>query len=329
MPLTFQTLIRHNKNMSLALVVFLMLLLALLSGVAAVALSGVSPEFGLDIFIYGAGLGFCFALFGSGISYFAGGGIVCAISDARRIEHPDDPVLFNVVAEMAIAGGLPMPGVCIVPDESPNAFATGRDPRHALVAITTGLRKKLSRDELQAVIAHEMAHIKNYDIRLMMLVAVYAGLIVLISDFFMRSLRSSFTFGGPMVRGEGRGIGKRGNLVLLIVFIAGSVLLAWLAPLIARLMQFAISREREYLADATAVQFCRNPLALAGALKKIAFDPQPLQAQNRALEHLYIINPSSKLKLGAPDLDSVWSTHPPLIKRIAKLNALASEHTQA
>lgn len=326
MALSFKTLIRHNKNMSFGLVVLMMMLLSLLSGAVTLALSGVSPEFGLDIFIYGAGLGFCFSLLASGVTYFGGAGIISAISDARRIEHPDDPVLFNVVAEMAVASGLPMPGVYLIHDEAPNAFATGRDPRHAIVAITTGLRRKLSRDELQAVIAHEMAHIKNFDIRLMMLVAVYAGLIVLISDFFLRSMRNSFTFGGPLRRDEPRAMGRRGNLIILMVFILGSVLLAWLAPLIARFLQLAVSREREYLADATAVQFCRNPLALAAALKKIAFDPEQLRTRNRALEHLYIINPASALKHGTPDYDSAWATHPPLIKRIARLNALANEY---
>ncbi|MCO6429656.1 MAG: M48 family metallopeptidase [Deltaproteobacteria bacterium] len=324
MTLTFETLITHNKRASLGLMAAMMLVLALLCGAILNVFYGVSGEFDWGVFSYGAVIG-CLA--GSGaavVSYFFGSRIIALINDARPIERHEDTVLFNVVEEMAIAAGLPMPKIYVIPDESPNAFATGRDPKNAIIGITTGLRKKLDRDELQAVIAHEMAHIKNYDIRLMMLVAVFAGIIVLVSDFFLRSFINDLPFRGRR-RGYTRSSSKKGSGLAIIALVV-ALLLAWLAPLLAKLLQLAVSREREYLADSTAVQLCRNPLALAGALKKIALDPEKLEYDNRATEHLFIVNPDPKRRLSNADKDSIWSTHPPLIKRIAKLNKLAGAY---
>src|ERR671910_486725 len=192
------------------------------------------------------------------ISYFAGDKMVLAASRAREITHDDAPVLFNVVEEMSIASGLPMPKVYIVDDSAPNAFATGRDPEHATVAVISGLLEKLDRDELQGVMAHEMFHVANFDIRYSILV----GITVLISDFFLRG----FWFGGG--RGGGRRGGDGGGQIQLIMMLV-AIVLAILAPLFARLLQLSISRQREFLADATAVRLTRYPKGLADALQKI------------------------------------------------------------
>ncbi len=330
MSLTFETLIQHNKSVSRWLVVAICLVLALIGGIVSLGLFGPLIRGGdlpsrliSSIFIHGAMAGVALALIGSIVSYYCGSFIVSLVNNSKPIEHCEDPELFNVVEEMAIAAGLPMPRIHIIFDESPNAFATGRDPKHAIIGITTGLRRKLSRDELQAVIAHEMAHIKNYDIRLMMLVGVYAGIIVLISDFFCRSFLHGFRLRGRTTRSGPSASDYSVHPVIGLLMVLVALLFAWMAPFLAKILQLAISREREYLADATAIKFCRNPLALASALKKIATDPDELELDNRATEHMFIINPDPKRRLQRADRDSVWSTHPPLIKRIQRLHQLA------
>jgi heat shock protein HtpX len=248
------------------------------------------------------------------ISYYGGDKVVLAASRAREITHDDAPVLFNVVEEMSIAAGLPMPKIFIVDDSAPNAFATGRDPAHATVAVTSGLLEKLDRDELQGVIAHEMSHVANFDIRYSMLVGILVGTTVLISDFFLRGL----WFGG------GRGGGRRGGdgggqLQIIMILIA--IVLAILAPLFARLLQLSISRQREFLADATAVRLTRNPKGLADALEKISGDREVLEVANRATAHLYIVNPIKKFEKRSKGL---FSTHPPIEERIMILRAMES-----
>ena len=247
------------------------------------------------------------------ISYYAGDKMVLAASRAKEITHDDAPVLFNVVEEMTIAAGLPMPKVYIVDDTAPNAFATGRDPEHASVAVTKGLLEKLDRDELQGVIAHEMSHVANFDIRYSMLVGILVGTTVLISDFFLRGL----WFGGG--RGGGRRDGGGGQLQIIMIIIA--VVLAILAPLFARLLQLSISRQREFLADTTAVRLTRNPKGLADALQKISGDREVLEVANRATAHLYIANPIKKFEKRSKGL---FSTHPPIEERIMILRAMES-----
>ena len=242
------------------------------------------------------------------LSYFAGDRMVLAASRAKEITHDDAPVLFNVVEEMSIASGLPMPKVYIVEDSAPNAFATGRDPEHASIAVTKGLLRKLDRDELQGVVAHEMAHVGNFDIRYAMLVGILVGTTVLISDFFLRGL----WFG----RGGGR---REGGNQLQIIMIIIAVVLAILAPLFARLLQLSISRQREYLADATAVRLTRNPKGLADALAKISGDREVLEVANRATAHLYIVNPIKRFEKRSKGL---FSTHPPIEERIRILRAM-------
>lgn len=251
------------------------------------------------------------ALVWIGISYFNGASILLSASGAREIQKADHPQLFNVVEELTIASGLPMPKIYIIEDSAPNAFATGRDPEHAAVAITTGLLKKLDRAELQGVMAHELSHIQNRDILYATLIGALAGAIILISDVFLRSLR--FGIGRSSRGGKNKGGGGAALVVLL------GLILALLAPLIARLLQLSVSRQREYLADASAAMMTRYPEGLASALEKIARDPDRLEVASRATQHLYIVNPFEKDQWS---LDSLWSTHPPLEERIKRLRAL-------
>jgi heat shock protein HtpX len=304
---TFRDRIAVNRRNSLFLIAGFLAFVAVFGYVIGYAWIGdpVSALFGL-------GLAFVVGTISGIATYYGGARMVLAASRAKEITHEDAPVLFNVVEEMAIAAGLPMPKVYIIEDTAPNAFATGRDPEHASVAVTSGLLKKLDRDELQGVIAHEMSHVGNFDIRYAMLVGVLVGTTVLISDFFLRGL----WFGGG-ARGGGRGGGGGGYIQLIMIVVA--VLLAILAPLFARLLQLSISRQREYLADATAVQLTRNPKGLADALQKISGDKEVLEAANRATAHLYIVNPVKKFEKRAKGL---FSTHPPIEDRIEILRSM-------
>ena len=219
------------------------------------------------------------ALISGLISYYGGAGLILAMSRAKRIEKKDHSQLFNVIDELSIAAGVPMPAVYIIDDTAPNAFATGRDPEHASVAITTGLLSKLSRDELQGVMAHELSHVQNRDILFSMMVGIMVGSIALISDFFVRSV-----IWGRGGRRKGNSKGS-GPLILI------GLVLAILAPLFAKMLQLAVSRQREYLADASAALMTRYPEGLASALEKIAGDREVLEVANRATQHLYIVNP--------------------------------------
>ena len=246
------------------------------------------------------------------IGYYSGDKMVLAVSGAHRVTHAEEPQLFNVVEEMTIAAGLPqVPAVYVLDETSPNALATGRDPRHASIAVTRGLLQRLDRDQLQGVIAHEMAHIRNYDIRFETLVGILVGMIALIADFF---LRWSF-WGGMGRRRGGSSGGDQGQAIFAII----AIVLAILAPLAAYSVQFAVSRRREYLADASAVELTRNPLGLARALYAIAADSAKLRHANRATAHLYIANPLKKSK----QVTSVFDTHPPIQQRIKVLLDMA------
>jgi len=248
-------------------------------------------------------------------SYFAGDQLVLATSGAREVTQQSAPQLMNVVQEMALAAGVPMPKVYIIDDTAPNAFATGRDPRHASVAITTGLLQKLDREELQGVIGHELSHVRNFDIRFALLVAVLVGSIALLADFFLR-----FTFWGGGRRGGGDRDRGGGALVAIVYVIA--IVLAILAPFIARLVQLAVSRQREYLADASSVELTRNPHGLEQALAKIASDKEVLEVANRATQHLYFTNPIKKFEERS---SSMFSTHPGIVDRINRLRKLTGD----
>jgi heat shock protein HtpX len=301
---TFRERIAANKRNSLALIAVFLAFIAVFGYVIGYAWIG-DPASAL----FGLGLAFVAGSVSGVVSYYAGDRMVLAASRAREVTHDEVPQLFNVVEEMAIASGLPMPKVYIIEDSAPNAFATGRDPEHASVAVTSGLLEKLDRDELQGVIAHEMAHVGNFDIRYAMLVGILVGTTVLISDFFLRGL----WFGG------GRGVRREGGGQAQLIMIIVAVVLAVLAPIFARLLQLSISRQREYLADATAVKLTRNPKGLADALQKISGDTEVLEVANRATAHLYIVNPIKKFEKRAKGL---FSTHPPIEERIQILRSL-------
>jgi heat shock protein HtpX len=247
-------------------------------------------------------------------SYFAGDQLVLATSGAREVSQQSAPQLMNVVQEMALSAGVPMPRVYIIEDTAPNAFATGRDPQHASVAITTGLLQKLDREELQGVMGHELSHVRNFDIRFALLVAVLVGSIALLADFFLR-----FTFWGGGRRGGGDR-DKGGALVAVVYVIA--IVLAILAPFIARLVQLAVSRQREYLADASSVELTRNPQGLEQALAKIASDKEVLEVANRATQHLYFTNPIKKFEERS---SAMFSTHPAIVDRINRLRQLTGD----
>jgi heat shock protein HtpX len=240
-------------------------------------------------------------------SYFGGDKLVLATA-------AEAPQLINVVQEMAIAAGVPMPRVYLIDDTAPNAFATGRDPRHASVAVTTGLLQKLDREELQGVLGHELSHVRNLDIRFSLMVGVLVGAIALLSDFFMR-----FTFWGGGRRSS-RDRDGGGGLQAVIMVIA--ILLAILAPIAARLVQLAVSRQREYLADASSVELTRNPRGLERARAAIAGDREVLEVANRATQHLYFTNPIKKFEERS---SSLFSTHPAIADRIDRIRQLSGE----
>jgi len=242
-------------------------------------------------------------------SYWYSDRIVLAMSHARPVDRDREPYLVNVVEGLSIAAGLPVPKAYVIEDPAPNAFATGRNPDNAAVAVTRGLMEKLNRVELEGVIAHELAHIKNYDTLVQTMAAVLAGTVVLLSDWMIRS----FWWGGGRRRSRGSG-GQAGAVILLL-----GVALAVLSPLFAALLQMAISRKREYLADANAALLTRYPPGLANALSKIAGDSNKLSVANKATEALYIYNP---LRDYGGGLNALFNTHPPVEDRIRRLEAM-------
>ena len=247
-------------------------------------------------------------------SYFGGDSLVLSVSGAKEVDEAAAPQLLNVVREMSIAANVPMPKVYVIDDTAPNAFATGRDPKHASVAITTGLLDKLDREELQGVIGHEMSHVRNFDIRFALLVGVLVGSIALLADFFLR-----FTFwGGGRRSRDDRG----GSSGLQAIFFVLAIVLSILAPIAARLVQLAVNRQREYLADASSVQLTRNPYGIERALAKISEDQEVLEVANRATQHMYFMNPIKKFEQRASGL---FSTHPPTIERINRLRQLTGD----
>jgi heat shock protein HtpX len=226
---------------------------------------------------------------------------------------------------MAIASGVPKPRVWIVPDEDPNAFATGRDPASSHVAVTAGLLTQLNRDELQAVVAHELGHVKNLDVRLMTLLAALVGAVALVGDFMSRAMRGGARVHGASLGGGGRRRGgKKGGNPLLVVVLALWILSWLLAPLITRLLALGVSRKREYLADAMSAQFTRNPKALADALHKIEHAAAPTTSMKRGSAHLCIADPLGRRLTNREGVFAeLFGTHPPMAIRVAKLKAMA------
>jgi heat shock protein HtpX len=241
--------------------------------------------------------------------------VALAISGAVQVDKAAAPELFRVVENLSITAGLPMPRVFVIDDPSPNAFATGRDPQHSAVAVTSGLLAKLDKPELEGVIAHEFSHVGNYDIRLSSIIVVLVGFVVLMSDFFLR-----YTFWG----GGGRRNNNSGDGQVQMVLMLVGIVLALLSPLVAMLMQLAISRKRELLADADGALLTRNPNGLADALQKITMDPLSMRSSNKATAHLYIASPLHDSN-GKPKgfMAGLFDTHPDPAVRIAKLREMA------
>ncbi len=265
----------------------------------------------------GYGLSFVgWALVVSGImswgSYYYSDKIILTLSRARPADRKRDFQFYTVTENLAMAARLPKPKLYVIDDTAPNAFATGRDPRHAVICVTTGLLSKLDRTELEGVISHELSHVGNYDIRLMAIVSILVGLVTLLADWFLRS-----TFWG---RGRSD---ERDNNQIQAIFFAIGIVLALLSPLIAQLIQLAISRRREFLADASGVKLTRFPDGLARALAKISADKEPLEAANKATAHLYIANPLKNTHGSIGMFANLFNTHPPVKERIDALKQMS------
>ncbi len=292
--------VNKNKWYSIIMFTFFIIIIGFLGAVIGIVYG--NRNFGLIIAL-------AVAVIYSLIVYYSGDSMVLSMSGAKPVTKKEYPHLYHTVEGLAIAGGIPTPKCYVINDTALNAFATGKDPKNASIAVTTGLLEKLNRQELEGVIAHEMSHIKNYDIRFMMLTAVLVGVVVLISDFLLRS----FLWGG-------KGNDREGGGSIAIVAIVVGLVFAILAPIIGEIIKLAISRKREYMADANGAILCRNPQSLANALKKISKDPDPLvDTANKATSHLYISIP---FRHKGSALAHVFSTHPPIQERIKRLEAM-------
>ncbi|MBM3308841.1 MAG: zinc metalloprotease HtpX [Candidatus Altiarchaeales archaeon] len=293
--------VRANKTRSYLLVGFFIIVLGVLGAVLGLVWG--NTYFGLSIAVV---ISLVYSLF----SYYSGDSLILTMSGARAVTKREFPYLYHTLEGLAIAAGIPTPKAYVIDDSALNAFATGRDPQHASVTVTTGLLNKLDRQELEGVIAHEMSHIQNFDIRFMMLTTVLVGLVTLLSDFIMRSVWYS--------RGDRRESRGGGQLQVILLFIG--ILFAVLAPLIGQLIKLAISRQREFLADSSAVVLTRYPPGLVGALEKIRKDPDPLvDNANHATAHLFISTPFMEDK---GFITSFFSTHPPIDERIKRLKQM-------
>ena len=257
------------------------------------------------------GIAVLFSVVSSFVSYYWGDQIVLSMSGARPADRKRDFDLYTVTENLCIASGLPKPKLYVIEDTAMNAFASGRDPEHSIVCATSGLVNRLERRELEGVIAHELSHIKNYDIRLMAVVAVLAGTIAFLADMFMRSL----WWGGHRRSRDDDNSQLQGILMIL------GIVLAIVSPIIATLIQLAVSRKREFLADASAVLLTRNPDGLARALEKLSKDHEVLEAATNATAHLFITNPFKGKEFGAW-FSGLFDTHPPIAERIKALRAM-------
>jgi heat shock protein HtpX len=303
-----------NKWRTLLLIASFVVLTALFFasiGTVIAVFAGVDPEVDLTLTLQIAGATGLVATVVGVIMYYSATAAVLSISGGHKVTIRQEPELYRIVENLSIGSGLPMPTVWVIEDSAPNAFAAGRDPERAHVAVTRGLLDKLEKRELEAVMAHEMSHIGNYDIRIMTTAAVVVGLMALLADVMLR-----FTWYGAGGRRSNRG--KGGGYVALAI-LAVAIFFIVLSPFIASALRFAVSRQREFLADASGALLCRNPDALADALEKIAADPEPLEVANKATAHLYIENP---LKEHKSFLNGLFATHPPVGERIKLLRAM-------
>ncbi|GAB2468702.1 heat shock protein HtpX [Conyzicola lurida] len=289
--------IAANKRNTIFIIALFVIIIAVLGFVASLFMGG-DPYLITGGTLLGAGV---YSL----IQYFAASGQALAISGAREIQKRDDPRLYRIVENLAITNGMPMPKVYIINDDAPNAFATGRDPKHAVVAATTGLLAIMEDDELEGVMAHELGHVQNYDIRVSTIVF---GLVVAVGFIADILLRFSFFSGGNRNNNNGGG-----NPILLVLGIVALIV----SPLVAGVVQAAVSRQREYLADATGAMTTRHPEALASALGKLAAYGRPVKRQNSSMAHMWISDPN---KPGL--IDKLFSTHPPIAERVERLHKI-------
>mgnify|MGYP002725546009 CR=1 FL=1 len=295
--------ISSNKRNTWIILVFFVVLFLGIGYVFGFAYSG-DKQYALSTMgVFGAA-----AILYATISYYSAGALTLSIAHAKKIKKREHLELYRVVENLAIASGIPTPKIYLIDDTALNAFATGRDPKHASVAITKGLLDKLDKSELEGVMAHELSHIKNYDIRLQCITVALIGLIVLVSDIFLRNMF------------YGRRSSQSNSKIKIILLVVG-IVLAVLSPLIAKIMHLAISRQREYLADASGALLTRYPKGLASALQKISTDKEPLEVANKATAHMYIENPLRNEK-GMKWLNKLFSTHPPVNKRINRLKTM-------
>lgn len=267
-----------------------------------------SQAYGQPEILYGASL---FAILYSLFTYYFSSNITLAISRARAVDRNANPPLYQLVENLAITAGIPTPKIYVIDDTALNAFATGRNPKNAVIVFTTGILDQLNKTELEGVAAHELSHIGNYDVRVMTIVVVLVGVLTLLADFFLR-----FSFFGR--RSRDREGGQAGA-----IFLIAGIILALLSPLIATLIQLAISRKREFLADSSGVLLTRYPEGLAAALEKISQDKEPLEAANKATAHLYIENPLRNNEGGVSWFANLFNTHPPIAERIRILRQMA------
>jgi len=304
-------LIRANQRRSLMLFLIMGIVLLLLGFLIG---SMLNPDYPLETGVAGMLIASVIWLIMTLVSLIGGKKILLALSHAKEVSPDLHPQLFNIVEEMKIASGMPaMPKVYIINEEAPNAFATGYSPKNSAVAVTSGLLARLNRDELQGVIAHEVSHIINRDVRFMTIAGIMLGSIVLISQVFLRSMLYS---SGSRRYSSSSSKGGNGQIILIVV----AIVFAILAPIAARLLYFAISRKREYLADASAVRLTRYPEGLAGALEKISSNKAELSVANSVTAGMYIVNPLKKKGMKLKDLTS---THPPISERVRILRAIA------
>lgn len=273
---------------------------------ASAYLMALAFDFGLDF----VGLALIFSGVGSFFSYYFSDKIILSLSSAKPANREEHFDFYTIAQNIALSQRMPMPKLYVINDSAMNAFATGRDPEHAVVCVTTGLLARLERAEIEGVVAHEMAHVQNYDMRLMSIVSILVGLIALMSDWMLRATR----FGGKKND-------KEAGQLKAVLFIAG-LLLALLSPLIAQLIQLAISRNREYLADSSGVAFTKNPEGLARALEKIGQDNEPLEVANKATAHLYIANPLKNHHDAIGWFANLFATHPPIKQRVMAIRKL-------
>lgn len=298
----YQVVAQNKRRSSLIIVLFITFIV----GASYVMAEGMG--YGLDM----VGIAFIISGLISFFSYWWSDKIILGISGAREAKRKEFFDFYTVTENIAMSQRMPMPRLYIIEDTAMNAFATGRDPDHAVVCATTGLLSRLNRSEVEGVVAHELSHVKNYDIRLMSIVTILVGLVALLSDWFLRMTR----WGGGKKRSN-----DEGGQVQMVMFVVGLVL-AILSPLIAQLIQLAISRRREFLADASGVAMTKNPTGLIKALEKISKDKEPLEAANKATAHLYISNPLKNTHGGVGMFAKMFMTHPPVAERVSALKQI-------